>query len=302
MWIEDKFLKNVSSLWLIYPDRWCNDVCTIQPGEVEIPLKVTDTEGTEHEVDKSLTSILWPWDIIHWMWGTGIFKQWAADDPKTAEYRNQEFWQHCSHLEFYKKLGMSDSQHRSTVPIYVHADGVKIYKSQKAWVYSISSACRKGPSIKTKLVVILLRENRIIKEKTHDSVGILMSYIFDTLMSGKFPQRDHQQNAFKPGSLNAARAGTPFCGNWRFAFAGFKGDWEARYIIHKSKRFYNATWICDHCLASRDPDYSFGDFRLTANCLSHRFSHDEYMIMQGDKQSTWRFVKGWTKDRNLEVT
>ena len=33
----------------------------------------------------------------------------AADDPKTAEDRNQEFWQHCSHLEFYKKLGMSDS-------------------------------------------------------------------------------------------------------------------------------------------------------------------------------------------------
>ena len=127
-----------------------------------------------------------------------------------------------------------------------------------------------------------------------------MGYIMNTLMTGCFPKVDSEGCPFSAGSREAVRAGQPFANGWRLAFAGFKGDWEARYVIHKSKRFYNANWICDHCLASRDPRYTFGDFNLDANCLSHRFSHHEYMILQGDKQSAWRHVKGWTKDRNLE--
>lgn len=146
-----------------------------------------------------------------------------------------------------------------------------------------------------------MRENRIIKEKSHDAVGRLMGYVTDTLMSGCFPMVGPDGSPFTAGSKEAERAGEEFAGGWTAAFAAFKGDWEARVIIHKSKRGYNTKWICDHCLASRDPNFTFGDFRMTARCLNHRFTHEEYMILQGDKQSTWRFVKGWTKDRNLEV-
>lgn len=81
-------------------------------------------------------------------------------------------------------LDMSPKLHRNTVPLFVHADGVKIYKAQKAWVYSISSACRKGASMKTKLVILVVRENKVIKEKTHDAIGVLMGYIMNTLMTG----------------------------------------------------------------------------------------------------------------------
>lgn len=235
-----------------------------------------------------------------WLWDSGLFCSWVADDAAKVGHRLEEYWSHHAHLDFYKMLDMSPKLHRNTVPLFVHADGVKIYKAQKAWVYSISSACRKGASMKTKLVILVVRENKVIKEKTHDAIGLLMGYIMNTLMTGCFPKVDSEGCPFSAGSREAVRAGQPFANGWRLAFAGFKGDWEARYVIHKSKRFYNANWICDHCLASRDPRYTFGDFNLDANCLSHRFSHHEYMILQGDKQSAWRHVKGWTKDRNLE--
>jgi len=91
---------------------------------------------------------------------------------------------------------MTADQHDFTVPLFVHADGVKIYKNQKAWVYSISSANRKGASIKTKLVVILLRENRIIKEKSHDAIGTLFGYIMNNMRSGKFPSTRSQWQPF----------------------------------------------------------------------------------------------------------
>lgn len=217
-----------------------------------------------------------------------------------ASDRVEDYWGHCSHLDFYKRLELKNDQLRTTIPLFFHADGVKIYKAQKAWIYSLSSACRKGHSLSTKLVVIVVRENRVIKEQSHDAIGKIMAYIERTLSTGCFPTHSMEGEEFTPGTIEFERAGRAYAGGWCGAFAGFKGDWEARVIVHKSKRTYNANYICDHCMASRLPQFTFGDLRMSANCLKHRFTHEQYMIMQGDKQSTWRFVKGWTKDRNLE--
>ena len=280
--------------------RWCRQVCTVQVGKTAIPLKVSTKSGDEVDVEACPTSILWPWDILHWMWKKGTFFGWVADEQNTASARCEDYWNHCTHLDFYARLQLEANQHRTTVPVFFHADGVRIYKAQKAWIYSFSSACRKGPSTKTKIVLLVIRENRVIKDKTHDAIGKLMGYITSTMQSGQFPDRQPDGSPFAEGSLEASRIGTFFCGGWTLAFAAFKGDWEARVVIHKHKRFYNSTWICEHCMASRDPRFTFGDFRMSAQCLQHRFTHEEYMILQGDRQSSWRCVKGWTKDRNLE--
>ena len=140
----------------------------------------------------------------------------------------------------------------------------------------------------------------VIKHKSHDRVGHTIGYIVRTLMHGRYPDRDVDGQAFGPDSPQAAKAGLEFAGGWKLAFAGFKGDWEARQVIHKSVRYYNAKYICEHCMASRLPQYTYADFRMTANCLRHRFTHAEYRILQGDKQSAWEAVPGWCKERNLE--
>ena len=170
---------------------------------MEIPLKVTNQHGDEIEVMDCSTSILWPWDFLAWMWEAGVFLQWVSDDPLAASDRTVEYWSHCTHLDFFQRLDIQPDQFGTTIPLYFHADGVKIYKAQKAWVYSVSSACRKGASLKTKLVIIILRESRTIKEKSHDAIGNLMGYITKTLMSGCFPglsqtglllNQDHQKH------------------------------------------------------------------------------------------------------------
>lgn len=275
---------------------------TIHPYEGQIPLKVVSCDGEEHELPDCGVSILWPWDILTWLWESNNFLQWADDDPTTrgVKARASEYWNNCVGLDFYHRLGMQPADHDTTIPVYFHADGVRIYKAQKAWVYSMSSACRKGPSIKTKLVMVVLRENRMVRRATHDAVAILIAYACETLRSGRFPRTQQNGQAFPAGSVAAQRAGQRFAGGWKLAFAGFKGDWEARVVVHKSKRSYNSINICDHCLASRVSQFTFGDFRMDANCLNHRFTHEEYMILQGAQQSAWRFVRGWTKDRNLE--
>ena len=181
--------------------RWCRQVCTVQVGETAIPLKVSTKSGDEVNVEACPTSILWPWDILHWMWKKGTFFGWVADEQNTASARCEDYWNHCTHLDFYARLQLEANQHRTTVPVFFHADGVRTYKAQKAWIYSFSSACRKGPSTKNKTCAV---GNRVIKDKTHDAIGKLMGYITSTMQSGQFPDRQPDGSPFAEGSLEAS--------------------------------------------------------------------------------------------------
>ena len=206
------------------------------------------------------TAIIWPWDFFSYLWSQGKFLQWVADKPKDASARTTEYWTQGEGLDFFRRIGLPPERYGSTVPLFFHTDGVKIYKNQKAWVYSCSSARRKGQSILTKLVFIILRETMMIKGKSHDAVGKLVGYIVDTLMTGCFPTHDFLGQKFQPGSPQEKRAGQAFAGGWSMAFAGFKGDWEARALVHKLTRYYRTTFICEHCMASYKPEFTFADF------------------------------------------
>lgn len=266
-----------------------------------MPLQITNQDGDEIPVMKE-TAVIFPWDYFHFLWNTGKFLQWVSDRPAEANARTTEYWRHCETLEFFQQLSLEPQQYGTCVPLFFHTDGVKIYKNQKAWLYSLSSACRKGQSTATKLVFIMVRDATVIKPDTHDAIGKLVAYICDTLMSGCFPRYDFEGKEFEPRTLAAERAGRPFAGNWSMAFAGFKGDWEARALVHKMTRYYRTQYICEHCMASYKDDFTFGDFRPNAMSQSLRFSHSQFLLLNpAGEQSSWTAVKGWTKDRNLEV-
>ena len=55
-------------------------------------------------------------------------------------------------------------------------------------------------SLQTKAVLLLVREYHVIKARTHDAGGHLMSYVTDVLRSRVFPLKDHTGSAFKAGS------------------------------------------------------------------------------------------------------
>ena len=280
--------------------RFCKEVCSIQPKTVDIPLVITDDQGDDFETMKDI-AVIWPWDFFAYLWNSGKFLQWVSDDPTEAGFRTTQFWEHCEGLEFFNQLGLDASQYASCVPVSFHADGVKIYKNQKAWIYSLSSSCRKGPSMSTKLVYIMVRDNQVIKGKTHDSIGKLTGYIMDILSTGKFPHYDFDGSEFPAGSPESRRAGATFAGGWTFGFSAFRGDWEARVIIHKLTRYYRTTYICEHCMASYKNDFSFADFKTTAASQLVRLSHSDFLALNPvHDQSSWTSVRGWTKDRNLE--
>ena len=255
----------------------------------------------DREEPECPTHILWPWDVLRVLYQQNQLEHWIADEPERAGVMTAEYWHHSKHLEFFERLNLQESDFGSCIPLFFHVDAVRVYKNQKLWVYSLASAVRKGPSIKTKIIFALVRDTMLIKDDTHHALGKIVGYITKTLKSGCFPSLDYSGKAFRVGSKEALRAGTRYAGPWFGAFSAFKGDWEARRDIHRMQRHYNATWICEHCLASRQDAFTFGDFREEAACLRVRFSHEDFLMLNNpSKQSSCVCVEGWTKDRNLE--
>ena len=196
-------------------------------------------------------------------------------------------------------LGLSNFDR--VIPMCWHTDGVKIYKTHKAWCYSFSSQIRKGPSLKTKRLFLCIRDGDCVKPYTHDDIALLIAYAMEVLETGLYPTRDHNGEPFPPDSREGRKAGTPFAGGWRACFSAFKADLEARVLIHKLVRNWSSDSICEHCLASKYRELSFGDFSNKAAYLEFLLSHEDFLRLNPPhRQSAWINVKGWRKERNLE--
>ena len=266
--------------------RWCAEKCSIQPCKVMI--------------HKRELGVIWPWEALNHLWTTGKLLNWIYDPPEEAEYRCNEFWERSSFQPFFQDLELGGQTER-LVPLAWHMDGIKVYKTHKAWAYSCSSQTRKGPSLDTKLLLLLIRDGDCEKPWTHDSIGDLIGYIMTVLMTGRFPVKDHTGQDFTPGTVESARAGKFFAGGWRCAFSAFKADLEARVMVHKLVRNWSSDSICEHCLASKYENLTFGDFTNDANYLQYLLSHEQFVELNPeDRQSRWLHVKGWRKERNLE--
>ncbi|CAE7602568.1 unnamed protein product [Symbiodinium microadriaticum] len=208
---------------------------------------------------------------------------------------NREYWTRLGHEESVKLLDLKDPAR--TFPIFWHADGVRVYKHQKCWVYSYSCALKKGPSLSSKLLLLLVRETLLVKPKTHDRIGEVVGWIQRVLQAGKYPDKDINGQAWPVGSREEGLANLDFAGGYKCAFSAFKGDWEARVLIHKLQRSYNHTNICEHCPACKsNTAFNYRNFSPDAAYLDVPFTHAQYLVMTPQEfHSSWLNVPGWTK-------
>ena len=285
--------------------RWYSTVAEIPEGWVELPLRVSEKDGN-FSLHNSMhaTAITWPWDLLNWLYCHDKLLNWASNDtnPEKVREMNAEYWTRLGDEDSVKAL---DLKHPArTFPIFWHADGVRVYKHQKCWVYSYSCALKKGPSLASKLMLLLVRETLMLKGKTHDRIGEVVGWIQRVLQTGKFPNTNIDGKAWAAGSIEASRANRDFAGGYKFAFSAFKGDWEARVQIHKLQRSYLHNNICEHCPACKtDNAFNYRNFAPDAPYTQVCFTHAQYLLMNPPElHSSWVNVPGWTKDRNLEET
>ena len=245
--------------------RWYSGIAEIPAGFVELPLNISDPDG---KVSAKMHPTAWPWDALNWLYRTDKLFSWASNDTDRVHEECDAYWRKLAK----ESMDVKGPDARMTFPLNWHADGVRVYKQQKCWVYSYSCALKKGPSLSSKLMLLLVREPLLRKPDTHDAIGKVIGWIQRVLQTGLFPPTDFMGSAWPPDSLEAARANLPFAGGYKCAFSAFKGDWEARAVIHKLQRSYNHNNICEHCPASKlDNGFNYRDFSLNAPYLDVQF-------------------------------
>ena len=278
-------------------------MCSVHPSFTALPLLAEEARDGQPVLVRTLkdNAVIWPWDLLNWLWespGSTMFYQWVSDNLNVAGQAVQEYWSHCEGLEFFSRLNLKKEDYATCIPVYWHMDGVKVYKNQKAWIYSFCSATRKGLSTETKLVFTLVRDTIVQKHSTHDEIAKRIGYCMSVLETGRFPHVDEYGRPFPQSSAQASRAGSCYAGGWTARFAGFKADWEGRVVAHKFERNYSAHNICEKCSATRA---NFGNFNDDAAYMGTRRSFDEYVhSCSARRLSAWVNVRGWCPDRNLE--
>ena len=147
-------------------------------------------------------------------------------------------------------------------------DGVKVYKTQKAYVYSFSSLIPKGPSLDTKCLTLLVRDGDLVKPHTHNDIGILLGYIMKVLSMLVTSQlQTREGNLSREERWKLLGQGSPLQGVGGVPLRHSKADLEARVMVHQLTPNWASLAICEHCLASKNEAFSYGDFSDNAAYL-----------------------------------
>ena len=273
-------------------------MCDLQLGSTMVALEKLGDDGRV-VVERKPLPVLFPWDALNLLDKQGRLENFISHGRNASE-RVALYWEKSSHLDFAQDLDLSCPG--LTVPLSFHVDGVKIYRNQKMFVYSFSSAVCKGPTLDSKIVFAVVREAEAVKPDTLDDLAYFIGYCLEFLAEGIYPTRDEFGNSFPAGTMEASRAGKPFTGRkWRAVFASFRADWEAKAQVHRYIRHYSARNICEHCFAATDGPLAYGDFSPDAPWRDTYMTHDQFVSLNPpDRQTAWLTIPGWRKERNCE--
>ena len=182
-----------------------------------------------------------------------------------------------------------------TYPLLFHEDAVP-WHDESASFWSWSTGLSDHGSWTSRSCIVGLPTSRICKA-TREAIAQVISWDVQTLMSGLFPEVDHEGVLFDPGSYRAKLAGQTVMSGRRAVFCFWKGDMEAHWLSHNLRRYYRCNKMCDWCLAlANDRDMSYADFRPKA---LWRVTCDYKDPSSEDGRSYWRHVPGYMKRRRL---
>jgi hypothetical protein len=199
-------------------------ISVLQVYESTIPKTIRNDDGT-FEIKETPHYVLWPFDVMHLLSERGKLEETIADLPEHAAEQCLEFWKQSSSQAWVQDIKRQSNvlKHPERVaPFTWHVDGVKAYKTQKVWAVSWSSSCRKGPSLKTKMIFSLVMETSMVPKESLRRVAHNIGYATDVLMSGVWPSLDEFKRPFPAESWRARLAGRPFAKGWRGAFSSFR--------------------------------------------------------------------------------
>lgn len=138
-----------------------------------------------------------------------------------------------------------------------------------------------------------------VKQRIMDVLAEFYEWCYNVWETRTLPSHGfYKENLAKvfPNSMRAKNAGKAIMGPWIPIYVATKSDGKARVEMHKMKRWWKCTKLCDGCGAvnpgrNTDPNLTWMDFNLNAGWKGTILSHEDYMA--NDVASTFSRIPGW---------
>eukprot|EP00959_Pyramimonas_sp_CCMP1952_P050175 1048423-Pyramimonas_sp.AAC.1 len=208
--------------------RWCsNRGVILEPVEIDITCKAARDHGEE----KKKFSVLYPHEIFGAIFQAG---------PKAFQYmmmggdqaQLKAFWEHEKDKPWVQNHpGFLQYGHQfdMCIPIGVHADkGQHISRDKVLNIAWGSTTCR-APTLFSKFLFTVVPDEFLIKGKTDEELYSILAWSLQHLVSGRYPQCDHNGTPWPAGSRRerlAADSGGFLAGGFAGLFSEYRGDWE----------------------------------------------------------------------------
>ncbi len=155
------------------------------------------------------------------------------------------------------------------MPLGVHGDGGTMHGGEKITAISWGGLVRKGSTVDTRLMFIVIKDSEAIKGNTTiDKAYEVLAWSLSALATGTYPATDHAGRPFGPDHWpdRAKRAGSPLapkadgrrlCGAW----AELRGDWDYLRAALGLRHHYNRVpaQMCHLCAACGAGPLAYGD-------------------------------------------
>ncbi len=182
-----------------------------------------------------------------------------------------DFWLSMQHTDFVTKHpALLREDWKRTIPIGMHGDGGSFSKQDSVFVLSWNSLLGEGNTIARRFVTTLIRKSEMTPA-TLEAICNIMSWSFNTMLTGETPSRDMHDQV-------TAGGGQTLAGGYRATLAQVRGDWQFYCELFKFPQWNSAERMCWLCAASSTVrNLYWGRFDDGAGWRATRYTHESYI-------------------------
>lgn len=147
---------------------------------------------------------------------------------------------------------MSDTELMWTVPLEIHGDDAEMHKRRSFSISTVSSALTGGSTWDHKLLLSCF-DNNSAGESTAGEIDCWICWGLACAAAGRYLDHDWHGRKFDADYMPklAQRAGETIAGNFRFIFAGHKGDQVYLHKCYKFENYWTSQEVCRSCAVTR---------------------------------------------------
>ena len=279
--------------------------CALEPSRIWLYLQSPGKIAASYEK----VPVLSIHEVFSAVWHAGVVQRQVSLYGPNGESSLRVFWKNAmERLEWARKhpatQGKTLDELSMLFPFVLFADGVEVFTNDEfiVWCWAVHTTAASGDSWDTRFPILALETSRLkdhdVRDKVHADVANYIAWEMLVLESKCFPTKWYLDEDFAVGTQRHARRGDHLAGGFGGIFCGIKGDRKERRNIHRFARHYQATFVCDQCLAMSTtslcsvPELWYTSFGVDAGWRKTLIDHETY-ISSERRLSPFIVVRGY---------